>query len=156
MNSRRDFLASCGKAVTGVALGTILLPVLQACTPTSFPLTPAPVAPNAGADGRYGVDISDLSASNPMKVATGLAGVGGLPVLVTRISDTDFRALSSYCPHAGCEVETTARNGSIPCLCHGSRFGLDGSVQMGPSVEGLHSYDALLDAPNHSLRIKLA
>ena len=156
MKTRREFINDCGKMVTGVALGAMFLPVLQACTPTSFPLTPIPPQAPVGADGRVGVDISDLSSGNPMKLATGVTGPDGMPVLVTRISATDYRALSSYCPHAGCEVESTQQGGSIPCLCHGSKFGLDGRVLLGPSTSGLHQYDAILDASSQTLRILLA
>ena len=153
---RREFLTDCGKVATGVAIGSIVLPLLQACTPTSLPLTPVPTPPPTGADGRIGVSVSDLSSSNPVKTVSGLYAPDGLPVLITRISSSDYRALSSFCPHAGCEVTATVQSGGMPCYCHGSVFGLDGTVQRGPAVAPLKQFDAIYDPSSNELRIKLA
>jgi nitrite reductase/ring-hydroxylating ferredoxin subunit len=156
MTTRRDFITGCGKVITGAALSGLILPVLQSCVPTSLPLTPLPPSLPVGADGRVIVDVSDLNVGNPIKSVPGLYGNDGLPILITRISDTDFRALSSYCPHAGCQVESTLRGTSIPCLCHNSLFALDGSVVQGPAVTGLKRYDTTYDATSHTLHIKVA
>ena len=125
--------------------------------PTSLPLTPTSTPPPTGPDGRVAVDVSDLSDSNPFKVAPGVIGSDGMPILATRLSATDYRALSSYCPHQGCEVQTTGlQNGDIPCLCHGSLFGLDGSVKQGPAATGLKVYDSVYVAASNQLRIKVS
>jgi Rieske Fe-S protein len=156
MTTRREFISGCGKVISGAALSSLVIPVLQSCTPTSLPLTPSPDPPPVGADGRVSIDVADLNASNPLKSMQGLYGSDGLPILVTRISDTDFRALSSYCPHAGCQVESSLQGSSIPCLCHNSLFALDGSLVQGPSPTGLKSYDAIYQAASHTLHIKVA
>jgi len=156
MTTRRDFITGCGKVITGAAISGLLLPVLQSCVPTSLPLTPSPTSPPVGSDGRVSIDVSDLNSGNPVKSVAGLYGSDGLPILITRISDTDFRALSSYCPHAGCQVESTLQGTSIPCLCHNSLFALDGSVVQGPAVTSLRQYDAAYDVPSHTLHIKVA
>ncbi len=156
MTTRREFITGCGKVITGVAVSGLLLPVLQGCVPTSLPLTPLPPSPPVGPDGRVIVDISDLNSGNPIKVVPGLYGSDGLPILITRISDTDFRALSSYCPHAGCQVENSLQGTSIPCLCHNSLFALDGNVVQGPAVTSLKKYDATFEASSHTLHIKVA
>ncbi len=156
MTTRRGFISGCGKVITGAALSAVVLPVLQGCLPTSLPLTPTPDAPPVGSDGRVSIDVSDLSAGNPIKSVPGLYGSDGLPILVTRVSDTDFRALSSYCPHAGCQVESSLQRTSIPCLCHNSLFALDGSLVQGPATTGLKNYNATYDAASHTLHIKVA
>jgi Rieske Fe-S protein len=157
MSTRRQFLTSCGKLVTTASLGIVLLPLLEDCMPTSLPLMPVVAPPVTGSDGRVGVDISDLSDSNPYKVAPGLTGSDGMPILVTRVSSTNYQALSSYCPHQGCEVSTTGlQNGEIPCLCHGSLFTLDGSVTQGPAIRGLKVYDSVYVPASNQLRIKIS
>src|SRR5579883_1652076 len=82
MTTRREFLAWTGKIAIGGMAG---LAVLEACEPTSFPsaasnsVTPPPPGP----DGRIGIDVSDLTSSNPAKMAPGLTGPDGMPVMVT-------------------------------------------------------------------------
>lgn len=154
MSSRRDFLTTCGKVISGAALSSALLPILQACQPSSLPFTPT--SNNTGADGRVAVDVSDLSDAQPIKIAPGITGSDNLPVLITRLSVSDYRALSSKCTHSGCQVESSLRNGKIPCLCHGSQFGLDGSVKQGPASEPLHEYDATYDPSTNTLHILIA
>jgi Rieske Fe-S protein len=156
LSTRREFLATCGKVAL---LGVMFAPVIEGCLPTSTP--PIPTGnidpPPPGADGRIGIDVSDLSDYNPTKVAGSLIGSDGMPVLITRRSSTDYRALSTYCPHAGCQVETTSlQGGDIPCLCHGSLFGLDGSLHQGPATTSLKIYDSIYVGAANQIRIKLS
>jgi Rieske Fe-S protein len=54
-------------------------------------------------------------------------------VVVTQPTKGDFKGFSAMCTHQGCLVGDVAQ-GSILCLCHGSRFSVaDGSVQRGPA-----------------------
>lgn len=43
------------------------------------------------------------------------------------------------CPHLGCALRLNAAERSWDCPCHGSRFGLDGSLLEGPATHGLKS-----------------
>ena len=51
-------------------------------------------------------------------------------------SGTLHRA-SAVCPHLGCIVQWNSLERSWDCPCHGSRFGVDGSVLNGPAARGL-------------------
>lgn len=55
-------------------------------------------------------------------------------VLVERLSDTEFRVLSSVCPHLGCAVVWHAPNAQWRCPCHKSAFSRDGALI--PAAEG--------------------
>lgn len=119
------------------AIAAIVLPVLQACEPSSLPTAPT---------GDPNIDVSDLSESNPVKQAPGLSGSDGKGILISRQSDTEYYALSMECTHSGCNVETVVSNGTIPCLCHGSEFHLDGTVKRGPAASPLARYATEYDA----------
>jgi Rieske Fe-S protein len=47
-----------------------------------------------------------------------------------------IQVFSALCTHLGCRLKDIANN-SITCPCHGSQFGLDGSVIIGPALKSL-------------------
>ena len=155
MKTRRDFLTDCGKVAGGIVLSYVGLPILQSCTPTSVPIVPQTNVNPVGPDGRVAVDVSDLSDSNPAKLAPGVIGPDGMPVLITRISPTEYDALSTLCTHASCQVGSLYQNGVFTCPCHGSQYGLDGSVKTGPAPLPLKSYDVIYDATSHVVHVKI-
>ncbi|MFQ6393895.1 Rieske (2Fe-2S) protein [Nocardia sp. KC 131] len=63
-------------------------------------------------------------------------GVINGDTVVTQPSAGVFVGLSSVCTHAGCTVAEVS-GGTINCVCHGSKFGLDGSVVNGPATRPL-------------------
>ncbi|MET9216896.1 MULTISPECIES: Rieske (2Fe-2S) protein [unclassified Nocardia] len=101
----------------------------------------ATVAACAGKD-----ESAPAAAQAPVGGPTGaLAKTADVPVgggvivgdtVITQPSAGTFVGLSSTCTHAGCRVGSVA-DGSINCPCHGSRFGLDGSVTAGPATAPL-------------------
>lgn len=50
-------------------------------------------------------------------------------------------AVSARCTHLGCLVSFNAVERTWECPCHGSRFGVDGSVLQGPAVRPLEQRD---------------
>lgn len=83
------------------------------------------------------------STHGPVKLPASQVPVGGgaaLPgrgYVVTQPTKGSYKAFSSVCPHAGCNV-SAVRDGEIICTCHDSRFNItDGSVTKGPSPKGL-------------------
>ncbi len=94
--------------------------------------TPAP-----GPDGsKITIDLSqaDYSALNT---------AGGSKIVQTILvvnTGTSYIALSSVCTHESCTVNYISSAGNIQCGCHGSQFSTTGSVQVGPAVSPLKSY----------------
>lgn len=102
--------------------------------------TAAALSACSGQDEGQGVGAS---TQGPVKLAASQVPVGGgtaLPgrgYVVTQPTKGSYKAFSSVCPHAGCNV-SAVRDGQIICTCHDSRFKItDGSVTKGPSPRGL-------------------
>ncbi len=57
-------------------------------------------------------------------------------VVVVQQTQGTYTAVSAVCTHRGCVVQAPA-DGVIACKCHGSKFGLDGSVKQGPAGQPL-------------------
>jgi Rieske Fe-S protein len=49
----------------------------------------------------------------------------------------DLHAMSSVCPHRGCDVEWNGDEKVWDCPCHGSKFAADGAVLHGPATQPL-------------------
>lgn len=63
-------------------------------------------------------------------------------------SDDDFVALSTVCPHLGCQVHWEPQNRRFFCPCHNGVFEPDGAATSGPPAEAGQSL------PHFPLRIE--
>ncbi len=63
--------------------------------------------------------------------------VGKQPVAAYRHPDGQVSAVSAVCSHLGCLVAFNDAEKTWDCPCHGSRFGVDGSVRHGPATKAL-------------------
>jgi Rieske Fe-S protein len=54
-------------------------------------------------------------------------------IVVTQPVAGQFTGFSAVCTHQGCVV-AEVKDGTINCDCHGSKFGLDGTVKTGPAT----------------------
>jgi Rieske Fe-S protein len=60
----------------------------------------------------------------------------------------DFLALSSTCPHLGCQVHWEAQNNRFFCPCHNGAFDPSGTAIAGPPA------DAKQSLPNYPLKLE--
>lgn len=76
----------------------------------------------------------------------------GSPVSITRLGDSgateDFLALSSTCPHLGCQVHWESQNNRFFCPCHNGVFSPDGVGIGGPPG------DAGQNLPRYPLKVE--
>lgn len=118
--------------------------------PATQPLPPVEVSVNAAGDivtGGAAPGTTEPPAPPEQAPTTdapqGLASTGDIPVgggvvfqaeqvVITQPTPGEFRAYSAVCTHQGCVVNDVV-GGTINCNCHGSKFGLDGTVSQGPA-----------------------
>lgn len=60
------------------------------------------------------------------------------PIVIVRMKENGFVALSPICGHLGCTVRKD--QSQFRCPCHGSTYSLDGAVVRGPSERSLTVY----------------
>jgi cytochrome b6-f complex iron-sulfur subunit len=72
---------------------------------------------------------------------------GNEPVIVVRVSDTEFRAFSAVCTHLACIVEYSRAREQITCNCHNAQFNLQGEVVGGPPPRPLPPFAVHVVAP---------
>ena len=71
--------------------------------------------------------------------------VDGKKCAVHRNSSGQLNVMSAVCPHLGCVVHWNNAESSWDCPCHGSRFGVDGTVLEGPAIQDLKKVSVLND-----------
>jgi cytochrome b6-f complex iron-sulfur subunit len=100
------------------------------------------------------LDLNDPANAQLVNIGGArLLAVDGKALIVGRVSAAEVVALSSICTHAGCTVRFSTTR--LSCPCHGSLFGLDGSVQRGPATRPLMSYPTTFDAASNVVTIAL-
>lgn len=67
-------------------------------------------------------------------------------LVVSRVDDTSALAVDATCTHQSCTVGYDDGAKKLVCPCHGSRFALDGSVEVGPATQPLRRYTVVVDA----------
>jgi Rieske Fe-S protein len=161
VEERRDFLARCVSALAGISVIGVVAPLVQGCEP-SKPIAPRVLPATDPGDGDPNAppgtpfDVCSLAADGQALVTTTL-GPDKMPILLVRLSSTNYIALSTLCTHERCKVTTQVPvNGPISCACHGSQYNIDGSVKQGPSTEPLKKYAATFVAASCKLYVVIA
>lgn len=122
------------KTLTGAAAVGVAVPLLAACGGDDGGDT-ATEPPAAG---------EELGSTSEVPVGGGKV-FGDQKIVVTQPTDGDFKAFSAVCTHQRCLVSQIA-DGTIDCLCHGSKFSdQDGSVVNGPATSGLSAVTIKVD-----------
>lgn len=102
------------------------------------------MAQEPSTDGVLNLDLGDFTTLQQDfgSILLRVPGLTGFPQLViTRMPNNVFHAVTSRCTHQGCTVSAyrPALN-AITCSCHGSRFTVDGEVLNGPASAPLTQY----------------
>ncbi len=65
---------------------------------------------------------------------------GNKPVLLVRLSETEWKALSAVCTHLNCTVQYQEKTHQIWCACHNGFYDVNGKVVSGPPPKPLDEY----------------
>lgn len=65
---------------------------------------------------------------------------GSRPVLLIRLSETEWKAFSAVCTHLNCTVQYREASRAIWCACHNGMYDLNGNVVSGPPPKPLEEY----------------
>jgi Rieske Fe-S protein len=120
-SGRRRFLNWFLATSAGALLASILYPVLRFVSP--------PQVPEAATN-----QVEGGLTNDPDLVEKGFKIVrfGAEPVILVRLSETDYRAFSATCTHLECIVEYRKSQNLIWCNCHNGQFDLTGHNVAGP------------------------
>ena len=145
---RRGFLARVGSLLGMTAWGAFLSPALQGCE--SDVLKSSDVAVGLDVAAEPGLSVVGGSAKKTFGSHN-----GGRPVVIVRVDEGEFLALSSVCTHEGCEVNLPGVRGpEIACDCHGSLFDPEsGDVRRGPAQAPLPRFSTSYDEKTNLLTI---
>lgn len=144
--SRRGFLGQCASIIQGVTIVGVIAPLASACSDSTS-------GPNQPTTGDVEFDVSGLT-QNGQGMLTDSSGSDGFPVLIVRLGPDQYTALSTRCTHQSCEVNLPQGN-EISCPCHGSRYGLDGTLIQGPAENPLKSYQLTYDASARTVTVTI-
>ncbi len=125
--TRRDFLVAFGAGCAALAVGWLpgcaTVPVYRGnVRDGSLSLSEAEFATTSGDQNALVIRAPQMESA----------------VILLRLPDASYRALSAVCTHQGCEVRPGS-NG-LRCPCHGSAFSLEGEVLRGPAKKPLPVY----------------
>ena len=65
---------------------------------------------------------------------------GNKPVLLVRVTETEWKALTAVCTHLNCTVQYQENTHLIWCACHNGFYDLNGKVLSGPPPRPLDEY----------------
>jgi Rieske Fe-S protein len=126
---RRRFLNWFLGSAVGAFLVSVLYPVLRFVSP--------PVVPESST-----AEVEAGPTNDPELLEKGFKIVrfGAEPVIVLRVSDTDYRAFAATCTHLDCIVEYRKGQQLIWCNCHNGQYDLTGKNIAGPPPRPLAAY----------------
>jgi Rieske Fe-S protein len=134
-STRRTFINWFLGTTAGALLVTILYPVLRFVSP--------PRIPEAATNQVEGGPVND-----PELLDQGFKIVrfGADPVILVRVTDTDFRAFSATCTHLDCVVGYRKDKSDIFCNCHGGEYDLTGRNVGGPPPRPLTPFKVQIES----------
>ena len=128
-NSRRNFLNWFLGTTAGALALSVLYPLVRYVSP--------PHVPEAATN-----EVEAGATNDPELAEKGFKIIrfGAEPVLLVKLSDTEFRAFSATCTHLDCIVGYQKERNRIWCNCHNGEYDLNGRNVGGPPPKPLTPY----------------
>jgi Rieske Fe-S protein len=110
---------------------------------------PTPAGPPPLSDEPVEVGTLESISTGTLRV------VDGQPLAIGR-DDDGLWAVGTTCTHLGCNIANPSLGGNVDatgirCGCHGSQYGPDGDVRVGPSVRNLPNYGVVVESDGRVL-----
>ncbi|MCG6922012.1 MAG: ubiquinol-cytochrome c reductase iron-sulfur subunit [Acidobacteria bacterium] len=117
----------------GALCASLVYPVVRYLSPPTVPETTT-------------AQVEAGSTMDPDLVEKGfkILRFGAEPVILIRVSETDFRAFSATCTHLSCIVEFRKARQLIWCNCHNGVYDLNGRNIEGPPPRPLTPFEVHL------------
>lgn len=129
---RKEFLIKFGKGTAAAVAFTCL----GGCGESDGITSPPPQNVD------FVLDLTESANSSLNNVGGSLLRNG---IIIGRISETEFTAVSQACTHQGTTVQFQLSNNRFHCPNHGSNFSLQGNVINGPAASPLKKYNTELN-----------
>lgn len=128
-SSRRGFLNWFLGTAAGALVAAVLYPAFRFISP--------PEVPEASTN-----QVEAGPANDPELLEKGFKIVrfGAEPVILVRLSETEFRAFAGTCTHLDCIVEFQEDKQRIWCNCHNGEYNLRGQRVAGPPPKPLEPF----------------
>lgn len=126
---RRGFLGWFLGTTTGALLASILFPIFRFMSP--------PRVPEAAT---HQVEAGSTNDPELLEKGFKIVRFGAEPVILIRVSETDFRAYAATCTHLDCIVEYRPGERKLWCNCHDGVYDLGGRNVAGPPPRPLEPY----------------
>jgi len=141
--SRRDFIkkSALGVVVGGAAISGLGMDIFSAQSAKKAVFK------------KSGDDLVVKLADNPALTAVGGNMKIGDEMMLIRMDESKFIAVSLICRHKGCDVEL--EGDKFVCPCHGSEYTLQGKVTQGPSKDNLKTFETMFDSQGGTITIKM-
>lgn len=132
-NKRRDFLKTACAPVVFSMFGVSMLEACSSGDDDGYGTPPAPGNTNNSSEDQeeksITIDLTDSDFSEISDVG-GWMNYSGENMLLLRISDSEIRAFSNVCPHAGANNQWSHNDSKFTCGNHGRSFNDDCSGTM--------------------------
>jgi Rieske Fe-S protein len=134
--ARRNWLATCLKAIVASTVVVLLYPIARFLRPRAQTASGA-----LEVTAPYRVD--ELKPDDQGQWPPPF-NFGGKPCLVIRTPDGDVRAFNAVCTHVDCTVVFRSERGDIFCNCHNGVYDMQGRNVSGPPPRPLETYKVTL------------
>ena len=128
--SRRGFLNWFLGTTAGALFAAVLFPVMRFISP--------PEVPEASTNQ---VEAGPTNDPELLEQGFKIIRFGADPVILVRLSETEFRAFAGTCTHLDCIVEYHRDKNRIWCNCHNGEYNLQGQVVAGPPPKPLEPFE---------------
>lgn len=132
LSGRRNFLTRLLKITSAVLAAYIIYPIARFLNP-----------PDVSPGEKLTVEVATTSELQPDSAR--FFEFLNKPAVLVHLRNGGYEALSAKCTHLGCTVEFEPGKDIFYCNCHGSEFGIDGSVLKGPAELPLSRYYVKID-----------